>query len=208
MTVNSFMFSLTFLNCFSATAMVIGFTERSLTVSEGIAPPWYDVFPLLIEVATLRTAEREHPMVFRIQEATSSAIVEPIGDAVNQLFDATFGTRDNIDDPIEELFVLEALEGIIPPRTTFIRNDLRPEDEECFTIRTFPVDIPGRRELFTCSEDDAGESSYFCHHTICIEDDDGRFAEFCKANVYPMFQSHLLLHLWRQPTQLMRVLVQ
>ena len=39
--------------------MVIGFTERSQTVSEGMAPPGFDVFQLLIAVATLRTAERE-----------------------------------------------------------------------------------------------------------------------------------------------------
>ena len=72
-------------------------------------------------------------------------------------------------------FVLEALEDTIPPLTTFIRDDRRPEDEECFTISIVPVDVLGRRELFACNEDDSGEGNYFCQHTICIMDDDGRF---------------------------------
>ena len=73
-------------------------------------------------------------------------------------------------------FVLEALEDTIPPLTAFIRDDLRPENEECFTIRILPVDVLGRRELFSCNDDDSGADNYFCEHTICIEDDDGRFA--------------------------------
>ena len=55
-----------------------------------------------------------------------------------------------------------------------IRNDIIPEEIECYTIRIFPVDVPGRCELFTCNEDNAGADSYFCEHTICIEDDDGK----------------------------------
>ena len=160
------------------TAMIIGFTTRTVYVSENDAEPGIDMFPLSIEVATVRTAEREHPMIFRFQRASSSAIVEPIGAVVNPLFDATFGTREREDDPIVVFFVVDVVEDIIPPLTAFIRDDLRPEDEECFTIRIFPVDVPGRHELFTCNEDDSGESSYFCQHTICIMDDDGRFATF------------------------------
>ena len=160
------------------TATIIGFTTRTVCVPENNTEPGFDVWLLPIEVATVRTAEREHPMIFRVQEASSSAIVEPIGDVVNQLYDAIFGSRDNIGDPIEVFFNLEALEDTIPPRTAFIRNDRRPEDEECFTIRIFPVDAPGRRELFACNEDDYGADNYFCQHTICIEDDNGRFATF------------------------------
>ena len=185
--------------------MVIGFTERSQTVSEGMTEPGFDVWLLPINVATLRTAEREHPMVFRLQEASNTAIVEPIGAVEDPHYDATFG----FGEPIEVFFVLDALEDTINSRTAFIRDDRRLEDVECFTIRIFPVDVPGRRELFACNEDDSGEDNYFCQHTICILDDDGRFAKFDnKANGYFMFQSHLLLDLWRQHTQLMRVLVQ
>ena len=104
-------------------------------------------------------------MNFRLQSravSSTTAIVEPIGEVVNVLYDATFGLRDNIGGPIKEFFVLEALDGTIPSLTTFIRDDVRPEDEECFTIRIFPVDVPGRRrrELFICNEDDSGDSSY------------------------------------------------
>ena len=159
------------------TAMIIGFTTSTVYVPENNTYPGLDVWLLPIEVATVRTAEREHPMIFRVQEASSSAIVEPItGAVVDPLYDATFGTRDTIRDPIEVFFVLEALQDTISPLTTFIRNDRRPEDEkECFTIRIFPVDVPRRRELFTCNEDDSGADNYFCQTEICIVDDDGRF---------------------------------
>ena len=161
---------------FHLAAMIIGFTSRTVYVPESNAEPGFDVFQLPIEVATVRTAEREHPMIFRVQEASSSAIVEPIGDVVNQLYDAIFGKRNNTGDPIEEFFILEALEDTIDNRIAFIRDDRRPEDQECFTIRIFIVDVPGRRELFTCNEDDSGADNYFCQTEICIEDDDGKFA--------------------------------
>ena len=160
-------------------AMIIGFTTRTVYVPENNTYPGGDVWLLPIEVATVRTAEREHPMIIRVQETISLAIVEPIGYVVNLLYDATFGTRDTIGDPIDVFFVLDPLEDTIPPRTAFIRDDRRPEDEkECFTIRIIPVDVPGRREVFTCNEYDSGADNYFCEHTICIEDDDGRFATF------------------------------
>ena len=158
------------------TETIIGFTSRTVCVPENNTELGSDVWLLPIEVATVRTAEREHPMIFRVQGASSSAIVEPIGAVANLLYDATFGSKHNIGDPIEVFFVLEALEDTIPPLTAFIRDDRRPEDEECFTIRISPVDVPGRRELFTCNEDDSRADNYFCEHTICIMDDDGRFA--------------------------------
>ena len=67
--------------------MIIGFTERRRTVSEGDALPGEDTFQLPMPLATLRTAEREHPMDIRL--FGSSAIVEPIADVVNPLYDAT-----------------------------------------------------------------------------------------------------------------------
>ena len=159
--------------------MIIGFTQRTQRVSESMAQLGEESFPLPIHVATLRTAEREYPMYFRLQVSSSSAIVEPIGAVVDPLYDATFGTRDTIDDPIEEFFVLEALQDTIT-LTTFIRDDLRPEYEECFTIRITPGDIPGNKVLFSCYDDYYGEDNYFCEHTICIMDDDGWSATFNK----------------------------
>ena len=153
------------------TAMIIGFTTRTVCVPENNTDPGFDLWYLPIELATVRAAEREHRMILRLQEASGLAIVEPIGVVVDQFYDATFGSRHNIGGPIEVFFILDVLEDTIPPLTAFIR---RPENEECFTIRILPVDVDGRRELFACNEDDSGEDNYFCQHTICIEDDDGR----------------------------------
>ena len=140
------------------------------------ALPGEDFFQIEIQVATLRTAEREHPMVFRLQMSVSTAIVEPRGDQGNILLDAAFATRDEPNGPIQEEFDLERLMATIPLLIADIRNDLRAEEEECFTIRIFPVDVPGRRELFECYEDEDGQTNFFCETTICIEDDDGRIA--------------------------------
>ena len=161
--------------------MVIGFTERSQTVSESMAPPGADTIHLLLPLATLRRAERDHPLHLQSRAvSSSSAIVEPIGGVVNPLYDAVFGTRYDIHGPIEEIFVLESLDDAIPPRTTLIRNDFRPEDQECFTIRIFPVDVEGRRELFVCNED---ATNYFCEAKICIKDDDGEI--FLALLIFP-----------------------
>ena len=161
--------------------MIIGFTEKSRRVSEGLAPLGYDVFLLPIGLATMRTAERDHPMLFRLQEVSSSAIVEPLAAQTDPLLDAAFG---NSYDPIEVFFVLDALEDHITSLITFIRDDRRPEDEESFTIRIFPVDVPGRRELFACNEDYSGVDNYFCQTEICIMDDDGRFGYVANSHNY------------------------
>ena len=138
-----------------------------------------DLFSLQINAASLRTAEREHPMEFRLQEFSTNATIETLI-ASSFVFDATFGLRENPDDPIEEARDLDPGSRTVQPLVTAIRNDLMPEDTECYTIRIFPVDVPGRRELFTCNEDGAGAVNYFCEHTICIEDEDGELF----ANVY------------------------
>ena len=155
--------------------MIFGFNIRRQTVKENMTQPGEDTFLLPIPLATLTTAEREHPMNFRFQFSSSTAIVEPIGRVVNPLYDATFGTRENVNDPIQVFFVLEALKDTILPLITFIRDDFTPEDEECFTIRVFPMDVEGRRELFICNEDSVGAKNYFCQTEICICDDDGKF---------------------------------
>ncbi|CAI8008868.1 hypothetical protein GBAR_LOCUS6037, partial [Geodia barretti] len=52
--------------------MIIGFTDRIKTVSEGEVPG-VDLFRVEVNVASQRTAEREHPMVFRLLESVSNA---------------------------------------------------------------------------------------------------------------------------------------
>ena len=112
--------------------MIIGFTQRSQTVSEGDAPPKSEFFQLSIDVATERTSEREHAIVFRHLENRSTAIVQSNAIQHDPLFDVLFG---NVHfDPIEERFGLEPERSSIPSVLTVIRNDFRPEDDECFTM--------------------------------------------------------------------------
>ena len=152
--------------------MVIGFTQRMRTVFEGVV---YDIkIPIDIDVATLRPSEREHPMVFRVQSG-GTAIVEPKDDPTDPLLDALFGSRSR-HGSVQEEFVLGYLQYTIPSLKTQIRDDLRPEDEECFTISIIPRDVPGRKKLFDCYEEyhNSDATSYFCETTICIEDNEGR----------------------------------
>ena len=192
--------------------MVIGFTQKIQTVCE-CDDPTLELLPINIEVAATTTAERDHPMIFRLQSG-GTATVEPIGSDENLFFDALFGTRAQPGAPIQEEFL-----AVIQSLPTDIRNDLRPEEEECFTIRIFPVDVPGRRELFSCNEDEdedgssgsgSGEANYFCATTICIEDDDGRVLTcmLVQKLFFYIIQCHLRLHLLRQHILLMRVWVQ
>ena len=143
-------------------------------MSESDAPEEENFFTIDIDVATLTPSEREHPMVFRLQSG-GTAIVEP-DYSTNPLFDVFFGTRDHPYDPIQEEFDLGYLVTTIPPLTAVIRDDIRPEEEECFTIRIFPRDVAGRKALFDCYEDNYNShaTSYFCATTICVEDNDGR----------------------------------
>ena len=151
--------------------MIIGFTERIQTVCENQVPG-VDLFQLEINVSSVRTAEREHLMEFRVQEASTNATVETLT-AASPVFDATFGLRANPDDPMEETRVLDpGTRTVEPLLLTAIRNDLIPEELECYAIRILPVDVLGRRELFGCYEDADMANNYFCEHTICIQDDD------------------------------------
>ena len=154
--------------------MIIGFTQRIKTVSESDAFERQLFINIYVDVATLRIAEKEHQMIFRLWYS-NTAIVEPGDDLTNPLFDAAFGTRTGPSRPIQQELHLQPLQATIPPLTVRIRDDVIPEDEECFTIRIFPVDIESRHEQFLCIEDYSGATNYFCETTICIQDDDGKF---------------------------------
>ena len=152
--------------------MVIGFTERRWTVSEGLFPD-SDEFPLVIDVATLRVSEREHRMLYRVLSSGTARVVS-LDFRDNLDYDARYGTVQA--DPIEEEDRLLPLRDFITPLPTAIRNDFVLEDEECYSIRLSPIDIPGLRELFMCDFVDTTSTppmSFFCAHTICIADDDG-----------------------------------
>ena len=54
--------------------MIIGFTERRRTVSEGLIPG-VDEFPLYIDVAILRMSERQHRMLYRVLSSGTATVV-------------------------------------------------------------------------------------------------------------------------------------
>ena len=188
--------------------MVIGFTERRRTVSEGLFPG-VDEFPLQIDVATLRVSERLHRMLYRVLSSGTATVVS-FAFFNNLDYDARYGAVQA--DPIEqEDQLLPGRSLIDQPLQTAIRNDFRVEAEECYSIRIFPILIPGLREFFMCDFVDTSSTppmSFFCEHTICIEDDDGKnLYVLCNLKALQL-QSHLKLGLWRQCTQSLRVLVQ
>ncbi|CAI8051644.1 hypothetical protein GBAR_LOCUS28279, partial [Geodia barretti] len=99
-------------------------------------------------------------MVFRLQESITNATIDTLSPSSSD-YDATFGLRHRPNGPIVE--TRDLVPGLLTvlPLISAIRRDFVPEEEECFTIRIFPVDVPGRRELFTCNEDGAGADNYF-----------------------------------------------
>ena len=153
--------------------MIIGFTTRSQTVSEGDAPPGDDFNFLRIDVVTERTSERVHTIVFRHLKSESTAVVQSNAIQLDPLFDALFTNEEM--DPLEERFVLPTGSDVIPSLVTSVLNDFRPEYDECYTIGIFTLEIGGARELFTCNDDRDMADNFFCLHTICITNDDGRF---------------------------------
>ena len=137
-----------------------------------------DLYPLSINVSTLRASERNHTIVFRYQESSSTALVEAFTTQNNPLYDALFGNWTDSVLSGEAILVTEILNpgiGTIPSLMTKVRNDNRPEDRECYTISIMTPDIDGVRESFMCNEDDSNSTDFFCDHTICIVDDDGQF---------------------------------
>ena len=140
-------------------------------MSEGLVPG--DEFPLQINVATLRVSERQYRMLYRVLSSSTATVVS-LDFRDNLDYDARFGTVQA--DPIVQTDLLRPLRDFITPLPTAIRTDFVVEDEECYSIRLSPIDIPGLRELFMCDFVDTSSTppmSFFCEHTICIEDDDG-----------------------------------
>ena len=154
--------------------MVIGFTERRRTVSEGLVPG-VDEFRLEIDVAALRVSDRVHPMLYRVLSSGTADVVS-FEFRDNLDYDARFGFVEA--DPIEQRDRLLPGRNSTGPLRTAIRDDFVPEDEECYSIQISPIDIPGLKELFWCDFVDTSSTppmSFFCEHTICIEDDDGNY---------------------------------
>ena len=157
--------------CTFVADMVIGFTERIRTVSECAG---VDLFLLEINVSSLRPSEMQYHMEFHIVESRTNATVETLVPTSN-VFDATFGFRENPYYIMETRDLPLGERTISPLLQTAIRNDIIPEETECFTIRIWPVDLSGGHVFFDCNYGYLDVDSYFCEHTICIEDNDGRW---------------------------------
>ena len=139
-----------------------------MTVSETDAADGVELFAIDSSVATQRASEKDHEMIIHLLSG-STARVEPANIQYTTSFDATFGIKYVDRDPRQWEFTLESLMTTIPPLPVQIRDDFRPEEEECFTLRISPVDIHRSQELFSCN---TGGDNYFCETTLCIADND------------------------------------
>ena len=152
---------------FLPSAMVIGFEIRDQTVSESQAPPGMDRFPIRINIMSERGSELDYEVPLRHVDTFGEATLEGL-QPTTLVFDALFGDGD----PLEETQILFAGDQQLQI-PTFIIDDFRPENQECFSLRVFVTDTGGNvRTNFMCNEDGAGDG-FFCLHTICIIDDDG-----------------------------------
>ena len=155
--------------------MVIGFSQRSQTVSESDAPPMSDRFMTPLDVRAMIISEKEFRVNFILLSASTNTEVQP---EFLRISDALFGTRASATAEIRDnrtLKVEETIVGTPTPLGATIINDFRPEGEESFTIE---IRIPdsGDRDNFECTKD--GEvpprGGFFCRHTIFIVDNDGQ----------------------------------
>ena len=149
---------------FLSSAMVIGFEIRSQTVSESEAPAGMERFPIRINITSEIESEIDYEVPLRHIDNFGETTLEGL-QPTTLIFDALFGAGD----PLEETQNLFA-GGQRLQITTFIINDFRAEDRECFSLRIV-VDA-GERRSIRCNEDGAGDA-FYCLHTICIIDDDG-----------------------------------
>ena len=147
--------------------MVIGFEIRNQTVSESQAPAGMDIFHIGMNITSERRSEINYEVPLRHVDNVGEATLEGLQPTTLE-FDALFGAGD----PLEETQILFAGNQRLQI-TTFIIDDFRAEDRECFSLRVVVMDAgPGVRTNFRCNEDGAGDA-FFCLHTICIIDDDG-----------------------------------
>ena len=145
--------------------MVIGFEIRNQTVSESRAPPGMDRFPIRRNITSATESEIDYEVPLRHVDNVGEATLEGLQPTTLE-FDALFGAGN----PLTETQILFAGSQRLQI-TTFIINDFRAEDQECFSLRVVVMDA-GVRRTFRCNEEGAGDA-FFCLHTICIIDDDG-----------------------------------
>lgn len=147
--------------------MVIGFTQRTQTVSEANSFGSY-TFNVFINIASERVSERYHEIGYRVLHSSTATVVS-YNSYDNLNFDAVFGMEEG--DFLVEYRSLRPGENVTISSATIL-TDFIPEEEECFSLRIYPSYYPGIKGLFVCNDDPA--FNYFCEHTICIEDYGGK----------------------------------
>ena len=150
--------------------MILGFGKRNQTVSEAEVPPEEEFINVDILITSLKRSEIPYPVGVR-SVIEGQPIIEPAAVVLNPMFDGQFGDREM--DTINNLVFMEVLminTTILPALRVIIRDDILPEDEECFDLSIFPVNTEPMIDNFMCNT--AGDD-FVCEHTICIEDDDG-----------------------------------
>ena len=150
------------------TPPVIGFTQRKQTVLE--ENPNME-FTISVRVMTIIPLEEEQRIICRYQKESSNAVVVS-HPGFNNYYDVVFGRVTDPNGPLEEWLLLEPGE-VFKEMQIMIKDDLRPERQECFTIVIMTV-VYGV-ELFTCNDGEDATNS-FCSHTICIVDNDSKLS--------------------------------
>ena len=155
----------------SSLAMILGFSERRQTISEAEVQSWEEFINREIFITSLRTSEISHNVGVR-SVIRGEPMIEPVdGFSQNPRFDGLFGTREY--NTINNLVFFEELgvgTTITPVLQVTIRDDLIPEDEECFVLSIYQVNPEFSIENFLCNM--AG-AQFLCIHEICITDNDG-----------------------------------
>ena len=143
--------------------MVVGFTDRFQTISESIFPDQdEEQFDITITISSKRVSEQEYRMQFSLQPGLTNATVVPLISSTPN-FDVRFGAQESDLVPGSRSITI----------TAEVKDDLRPEDKECFTVLIETIDTALRATFSCISDGDTSEQSYFCLHTVCIVDDDG-----------------------------------
>ena len=156
---------------FPTVAMILGFSERTWTVSEGdTLISGDDQFSIDIIITSMRTSEIAYTVGIR-SVIEGQPIIEPSDNVQNPMFDGFFGTREaNTINNLVHSDLLRVNTSILPPLRVTVRDDVMLEEEECFELSIFQVDPEEMTENFVCNL--AGDE-FLCEHTFCIADDDG-----------------------------------
>ena len=119
--------------------MILGFGKRRQTVSEAEAPFGEELINVEVLITSLRRSEIAYPVGVR-SVIEGQPIIEPSGAILNPMLDGLFGNRE--EDTINNLLFMEVLivnTTMLPALQVTIRDNLLPEDEECFDLSIFPV---------------------------------------------------------------------